>query len=104
MYVQFLDEKLEKFVVALEKPTIAKILRMIGLLKQFGNGLGMPHSKKVGDRLFELRIRGQQEVRIFYTFHKNTAILLHGFVKKSEQIPPKELTVAYQKLYTLDKI
>lgn len=104
MQIQFLDDRLEKFIAMLEKPTIAKILRMLELLKQFGNRLGMPHSKKVGDRLFELRIRGQQEVRIFYTFHKDTAVLLHGFIKKSEQTPTKEFLLAYQKIDALDKI
>ncbi|EKD32928.1 MAG: hypothetical protein ACD_76C00114G0005 [uncultured bacterium] len=100
----FFDEKLDKFVAALEKPTISKVLRMLELLEQFGNLLGMPHSKKVGDRLFELRVRGQQEVRIFYSFHKGTAVLLHGFIKKSDRIPTKELAIALQKLHSLDTL
>ncbi|MHA1658559.1 MAG: type II toxin-antitoxin system RelE/ParE family toxin [Promethearchaeota archaeon] len=53
-------------------------------------------------RLFELRIRGKQEVRIFYTFHKSQIILFHGFVKKSQKIPKKEIRVAFQKLKQLE--
>ncbi|MBU1179983.1 type II toxin-antitoxin system RelE/ParE family toxin, partial [Patescibacteria group bacterium] len=45
--------------------------------------LTLPHAKKVDKSIFELRIRGRQEARIFYAFHKNEIILLHGFVKKS---------------------
>lgn len=56
---------IEKFIEFLEKPTIAKVLRTIDLLEDFGPQLGMPHSKKIEDGLFELRIRGKQEVRIF---------------------------------------
>lgn len=102
MRVLFYDNKLEEFIRVLEKPTIAKVLRTIDLLELFGNSLEMPHSKKIGKRLFELRIRGRQEVRIFYTFHNNTTLLLCGFVKKSERIPKKELDEAIHKLMRLD--
>ncbi|MHA1658561.1 MAG: type II toxin-antitoxin system RelE/ParE family toxin [Promethearchaeota archaeon] len=83
MIVRIFDSSLEKFIVSLEKPTISKILRVIDLLEKFGQNLGLPHSKKIAVRLFELRIRGKQEVRIFYTFHKSQIILFHGFVKNS---------------------
>ncbi|KKU11687.1 MAG: Phage derived protein Gp49-like protein (DUF891) [Parcubacteria group bacterium GW2011_GWC2_45_7] len=96
MEVQFFDEKIEQFIDDLEKQTIAKVLRTIDLLKQFGHQLGMPHSKKIDHRLFELRVKGQQEVRIFYTFHRDTVFLLHGFVKKSQKIPEKKLRTAHQ--------
>lgn len=102
MKVQLLDSSLEKFIQSLGKATIAKVLRTIELLEQFGNHLGMPHSKKIGQKLYELRVRGQQEVRIFYTFHNSSIILLHGCVKKSDKIPLRELEVARKKLSTLD--
>lgn len=102
MKVRLLDSKLEEFIHSLEEPTIAKVLRTIDLLEMFGNKLGLPHSKKVEDRLFELRIRGKQEVRIFYTFTNDGAVLLHGFVKKAERIAPKEIQTARRKLDRLD--
>ena len=86
-----IDPEVEKFIFSVEKQTIAKILRTIDLLEKFGHKLGMPHSKKVSGQLFELRIRGQQEIRIFYCFHKGLIYLLHGFIKKSQKIPRKEL-------------
>lgn len=87
----------EVFVSSLEERTVAKVLRVIDLLELFGHQLGMPHSKKVDHGLFELRIRGQQEIRIFYIFKNNKTILIHGFVKKSQKTPQKELKVARQK-------
>ena len=101
MNIRFFGSELEKFIHSLDTSTIAKVLRVIDLLELFGNNLTIPHSKKVNARLFELRIRGKQEVRIFYAFHRNEAILLHGFVKKSQHIPLKELNLARQKLKTL---
>ena len=102
MNIRFFDAKLEKFIRSLDKSAAAKVLRTIDLLKMFGYKLGLPHSKKVHVRLFELRIHGKLEVRIFYTFHRDTAILLHGFIKKSNRTPKKELDLALQKLKALD--
>ncbi len=104
MEIIFFDEKLEIFLTKLEKPTIAKVLRTIDLLECFGHQLGMPHSKKVGHKLFELRIRGRQEIRLIYTFHNDKTIIMHGFIKKSQKIPRKDLFIAQQKLSTLDKV
>ena len=74
----------------------------IDLLERFGNQLGLPHSKKVAQTLFELRISGKQEIRIFYTFHDKEIVLLHGFVKKSSRIPKRELENAKHRLAALD--
>ncbi len=88
----------------MEKVTIAKILHTFDLLEHFGHLLGMPHSKKVNDRLFELRIRGKQEVRLFYSFYQGKGIILHGFIKKSQKIPQKEIYIALQRLKNLDNL
>jgi phage-related protein len=98
-----LDPKIERFISSLNKETIAKVLRTIDLLEEFGHQLGMPHSKKVATWLFELRIRGKQEIRIFYAFHKGAVHLLHGFVKKSQKTPRKELAIAITKLKSLTR-
>lgn len=98
MNIRFFDTQLEKFIHSLDEVTIAKVLRTIDLLEMFGHKLTLPHSKKVHAQLLELRIRGKQEVRIFYTFHRDEAVLLHSFVKKSKRIPTKEMRTALQKL------
>ncbi len=91
------DPGVDKLIWSLEKPTIYKILRTIDLLERFGYQLSMPHSKKITDNLFELRVRGQQEVRIFYCFHQGRAHLLSGFVKKSQKTPRTEIDKAINK-------
>lgn len=93
--------EVEKFIASLEKSTIERILRTIDLLEKFGFRLGMPQSKKVTSELYELRIRGRQEVRIFYTFYRSEIILLHGFVKKSDKTPTREITTAAARLRVL---
>ena len=88
---------IEEFISSLEKQTIAKTLRTIDLLEQFGFNLGMPHSKKLTANIFELRVRGNQEVRVLYCFHNGQIYLLCGFVKKSEKTPKRELLKATNK-------
>ncbi len=92
------------FLSKLEKPIVAKVLRTIDLLERFGHRLGLPHSKSIGRDLFELRIRGQQEIRLVYTFHNDKAVILLGFIKKSQKIPQKDIALGRQKLLVLDKI
>jgi len=104
MEVRIFGVSLEKFIENLQKPTIAKVLRTIDLLEKFGQKLGLPHTKKISARLFELRIPGKQEVRIFYSFHKSQIFLLHGFIKKSQKIPQREIKIAAQRLKALDMV
>ena|SRR3990167_2043361 len=99
-----IDPTVEKFIQSLRETTVAKILRTIDLLEKFGNQLGMPHSKKVSKKLFELRIRGEHEIRIFYCFREGSIYLIHGFIKKSQKIPLKELKNAERKRNHLTRI
>ena len=46
MEVKTLDKELEDFIYSLEKQTIAKVIKTVGLLEKFGNLLTLPHSKK----------------------------------------------------------
>ena len=78
------------------------MLKTINLLEEFGERLRMPHSKYIRSNLFELRVRGKQEIRIFYCFGKNGAYLLHGFIKKSQNTPNREIVQALRSQLTLD--
>ena len=101
MKVKIADDSVERFLMSLEKKILAKTLRMIDLLEVFGRDLAMPHAKAIKGGVFELRIRGKQEVRLFYVFHKNGAVVVHGFIKKGQKIPPRELRIAQKKRLTL---
>ena len=70
----------------------------------FGNKLGMPYSKQILHNLYELRVRGSQEVRIFYCYHQNQAVVVHFFVKKSQKTPQKEIKTALARISILTNI
>jgi len=96
------DNSVGKAILKLEETSMAKVVRTIALLEKFGEELRMPHSKKITSKLFELRIKGKQEIRIFYTFLNKNTILLHLFIKKSQKTPPNEIATAQRKLANLD--
>ncbi len=93
MQIILLDS-VELFLESLDTKEIAKVIRAIELLEEFGSDLGMPHSRHLSDGLLELRIRGTREIRIFYCFHKKQAVLLHACIKKTQKTLDKELTRA----------
>lgn len=87
-------ETVESFLSSLTDKEIAKAIRTIELLEEFGNNLEMPHSRHLADGLLELRIRGTREIRIFYCFHKDRVVLLHACVKKTQKTPERDLNKA----------
>jgi phage-related protein len=69
---------------------------------QFGWPIGMPLARKMDDNLWELRSKlGKGIARTFFTVYRNKLVLLHGFVKKSQKTPPKELSLAKRRLNKL---
>ncbi len=94
----FIDASVEKFIRSLGMPAAAKVDRTISLIEEFGYQLSMPHSRHINKGVFELRVRGKQEIRIFYCFHNNAVYLLHGFIKQSQQTPRKELDIAFSRM------
>ena len=93
------DKHVEEFIKSLNSNTISKVTRVINLLENYGNLLRMPYSKKITKDIFELRIRGTEEIRILYSFGKTQTIyLLHGFKKKTEKTPVKEIRHAQSRL------
>lgn len=97
------EKVVKEFIKTLDDSTVSKISNHIDLLETHGAFLGMPHSKKLTSDLYELRIRGRQEVRIIYGFIKKNIYLLHVFIKKTEKTPSKEIKTAEQRLNSLEK-
>ena len=82
----------------------AKIYREINLLEEFGRELHEPHIKKiVGQKysdLWELRIKQSSNIFriIYFTYIDDLCVLLHGFQKKSQKTPKKELDLAKSRM------
>jgi phage-related protein len=62
----------------------ARYVRIANLLKEFGpQQVGMPYVRPLGDKLWEMRLRGQAGIgRIIYiALPGQRLLLLHAFVK-----------------------
>ena len=82
---------------------LADYARLIELLAQHGPSLRLPHSRAFGDGLFELRPRGQSGIgRAFYCFLSGKRIVIvHAFIKKTQETPDKELKLARKRVKEL---
>ena len=84
------------FIDNMEISLKAKAYSLFDILEQKGNTLREPHSKALGNGLFELRVKGKDNiVRLFYCFGSGKKIyILHGFTKKSQKTPKSEIEKA----------
>ncbi len=99
------EQPVDEFIKKQQPQGRSKIAHNVRLLRQYGNMLGMPHSKALREGLYELRIRGKEELRIFYCFtQQKTIYLLHAFKKQKQQTPPKELELALSRMKELTKL
>lgn len=79
---------------------LADYARLVELLMEFGPNLRMPHSRAMGGSLFELRPRGREGIgRAFYCFVSgHRVVILHAFVKKTQETPEQELRIARRRM------
>lgn len=89
-----------EFIQNLNPKIKSKVIGAMDLLKQLGTLVGPPHSKKVtGTTLWELRILGSDNIRIFYVAVINRKfLLLHAFQKKKQKTDIKEIKTANDRL------
>jgi phage-related protein len=66
---------------------------------QYGWPLGMPLVRKIEKGLWEVRTQLDNRIaRILFTSHKGIMVLLHGFIKKSQKTPAKDLKISKQRM------
>lgn len=87
---------MDDFLNSLPQKLSAKVHRDLGSLRERAHTLREPHSKSMGDGLFELRSRqGDDIARSFYFFFSGRRIVVtNGFVKKTQKTPRAELVRA----------
>lgn len=90
------DNPVAKFLEELENREHTKILRIIQYIREYGLQSVLPHVKKLtGSPLWEIRILGRDSIRVLYVVpHEYTVLLLHGFRKKTQKTPKKEIAIA----------
>lgn len=92
------------FIESLPAQERVLVMHKIELLAEHGLNLRRPHADILRDGIHELRIRthhGQQRI-LYFIFHRDTAVLLCGFTKKSDKVADViiEKAVAYKSDYS----
>ena len=101
--IQYFHERVYAEVQSWPVDALADYARLVELLTEHGLSLRLPHARAFGDGLFELRPRGRSGIgRAFYCFLVGKrVVILHAFIKKSQQTPDNELKMARKRLKEL---
>ena len=96
----------EAELLALPKDMQARFLRISELLEKFGpQHVGMPHVRPLGEKLWEMRLTGSGGIgRAIYTAASGRRlIVLHAFVKKTEQTPRRAIDTARRRMREIQR-
>lgn len=101
--IEYFHERVRAEIESWPVDVLADYARLVELLSEHGPKLRLPHSRALGDGLFELRPRGRSGIgRAFYCFLMARRIVeLHAFIKKSQQTPDHELKLSRKRLKEL---
>ncbi|HEY1378153.1 MAG TPA: type II toxin-antitoxin system RelE/ParE family toxin [Gemmataceae bacterium] len=90
----------QEALLALPPGLQARYVHLTERMLAFGPDLGMPHTRAMGQGLFELRMKGKEGIgRVFFCIRPSRRIMmLHAFAKKSAKTPPKDLKVARKRM------
>ncbi len=99
------NEPVKDWLLTLEKED-RKIVGSDIQTVEFGFPLGMPLVKKVDTKykLWEVRskLASHKIARVIFTIYKDCMILLHGFIKKDQEMPDKEKNTAIERRKNID--
>ena len=101
--IEYFHERVLAEVESWPVDFLADYARVVELLTEYGPSLRLPHSRALGDGLFELRPRSRSGIgRAFYCFMMGKrVVVLHAFIKKSQQTPDRDLKLARRRLKEL---
>ena len=102
--IHYFSETVRLDVAGLSLEMRARYAAYTKRMKQFGANLGMPHSRALGDGLFELRLKDANGIaRVFYgVAQEQRIVMLHSFIKKTQVTPKRELDIARRRKKEID--
>ncbi len=62
--IEYYSKTIEQAILCLPSGLHARYLRLTDLMLEFGPNLGMPHTRAMGDGLFELRVKGKEGIEV----------------------------------------
>lgn len=98
--IVYYSEALQEEILAMPAGFLGRYLRYTDRMEVYGPDLGMPHTRAMGDGLFELRLKAPEGIaRVLYcTLVGRKIMVLHQFIKKKDRTPLKELNTARRRM------
>ena len=86
----------QEFLDSLEPKMNAKMVGLMEILEEKGHSLREPYSAPLEDGIFELRaIQGSNISRaLFFFYVEGRIVITHGFIKKTQKTPKREIEQA----------
>ena len=91
----------EPELLALPADMRARFLRVAELLEAFGpQQVGLPHVRPLEGKLWEMRMKGRDGIAraVYAAVQGRTLMVLHVFVKKTQQTPRAAIDTARKRL------
>jgi len=98
--ITYYDANVQQQILALPATLTARYVVLTSRMSVVGPNLGEPHTKAIGQGLFELRLKGAEGIaRVFYcALIGRRIIMLHSFVKKTGKTPKRVLELALNRM------
>jgi phage-related protein len=98
--IEFFNPAIKDQILAWPDGILASFTKIAEQMTHSGPNLGMPYTKAFGKGLFEIRARGPEGIgrAFFCTLVEQRIVILHGFIKKTQETPAKELKLARNRL------
>jgi len=95
-FIEFFNASVQAEIAAWPAGINASFTRIAERMEESGPNLGLPYTRPFGDGLFEIRARGGEGIgrAFFCTLVSRRIVILHGFIKKTQLTPSRELKVA----------
>jgi len=94
---------IEEWLDSVPKTARAKIIRNLSLLEELGLTIREPYVKSLGDKLYEIRAKDTNGIYrvIYFAYTGKRFVMLHGFTKKTQKTPSKDLKIAKKRMEEL---
>ncbi|MDY0122938.1 type II toxin-antitoxin system RelE/ParE family toxin [Sulfurimonas sp.] len=91
---------IKKWLDSLDNEPKAEIFKIFQMLSKYGIDLGLPFVRPIESKIYEVRAKDKSGIyRVLYFAHTDkTFVLLHGFMKKTQKTPRKEIEIALKRM------
>ena len=98
--IEYFSPDLQDQILSLPDTLAARYIVLTRRMVALGANLGEPHTKAMGEGLFELRLKGAEGIaRVFYcTVVGKRIFMLHAYVKKTQKTPKTDLQLAINRM------